>query len=119
MEFAPLSEGKIIFGQDQKESEFNTNSGDEVLQTLEMSNQIVKHLGPILNSLEGVKQIGEDHKEGGVLYSQWAALEIRIQLSAVFAICVQTFSCLCTLYSRYCYVMYVVYFISLFCVCLL
>ena len=55
MEFAPLSEGKKIFGQDQKESEFNTNSGDEVLRTLEMSNQIVKHLGPILNSLEGVE----------------------------------------------------------------
>ena len=55
MEFAPLSEGQKIFGQDQKESEFNTNSGDEVLRTLEMSNQIVKHLGPILNSLEGVE----------------------------------------------------------------
>lgn len=119
MEFAPLSEGKIIFGQDQKESEFNTNSGDEVLRTLEMSNQIVKHLGPIFYSLEGVRQIGEDHKGGGVLCSQWAALEIRIQLCAVFPICVQTFPCLCTLYSRYCYVMYVVYFISLFCVCLL
>lgn len=93
-EFAPLSEGKKICSQDQEENEFNTYSGDEVLRSF--SNQIVKQLQAILNSLEGVESKLERIVKKVEFHSQWAALQI--QLSAVFAICVQTFLCLCYIF---------------------
>lgn len=96
MEFAPLSEGKKICSQDQEENEFNTYSGDEVLRALAISNQIVKQLEAILNSLEGVESKLERIVKKVEFHSQWAALQI--QLSAVFAICVQTFLCLCYIF---------------------